>query len=70
MTQSTKNVVSGVWIGSLVTFAVTACYLIANERNIDVSGEMSEALAGVGIPLFALLLLVSTVVLFVSRKKK
>lgn len=70
MNQSFRSVLLGTWIGSVVTFVAVGGYLIANEQSIDVHGEISEALGGVGIPLFVFFLLVTIVVLIVSQNKK
>lgn len=70
MATSLKSLVSGIWIGSLITFAVTAFYLVSNEQNINVPGEMSEALGGVGIPLFGFFSIMTLIMMVIPQKKK
>jgi NADH:ubiquinone oxidoreductase subunit 6 (subunit J) len=65
-----KTILVGIWLGAIGTFTAVFTYLISHEQSINVPGEMSEALAGVAILLFCVLLTASAVVVFSTWRLK
>lgn len=58
------------WCSSLLTFTVVASMILTRQEEINVPGELGEAISATGVTVFAVLLLITAIWVFVGALRK
>lgn len=68
MKQVTKTLLT-IWAASIVTFSITAVYIIPKEQRINSPGELGEVFAGTAFIILIILAPISLIIALISNNK-
>ncbi len=58
------------WIGAVVSFVISALYIVPREASINTPGELEEVFSSAGILVFVALILLSVILVVANHKKE